>query len=316
MGVFVFLPLVLPLSALPMVRVAAQHLHPRSATRLLTALGCVLALCSTLCLVLLMVVGTAQLPGNPLPDGWADPEVRAVVPYAGVTGTTAIAALALVVAVCWLTVHRHRRVRARVHEALAGLPAGPDDGDLTVLPDAEPYAYALPGTSRAPGRVVASTGMLGALDEDEGAALLAHERAHLRGRHHRCLLATRLAGCANPLLLPLREAVAYNAERWADEEAARAVGDRRLTARAVARAALLTPEGPPLPGVPAFAAGPVPRRVAALLEPVPPSRGWPPAASRAGLAAYLAAAGTTVSAASSLNAALALFLVLKAATPL
>jgi hypothetical protein len=316
MGVFVFLPLVLPLSALPIVRVAAQHLHPRSATRLLTALGSVLALCSTLCLMLLMVVGTAQLPGNPLPDAWADPEVRAVVPYAGVTGTTAIAALAVVVAACALTVHRHRRVRARAHQALAGLPAAPE-GDLTVLPDAEPYAYALPGTPRTPGRVVASTGMLGALDDEECAALLAHERAHLNGRHHRCLLSTRLAGCANPLLLPLREAVAYNAERWADEEAARVVGDRRLTARAVARAALLTPDGPPLTGVAAFAAvGPVPRRVAALLEPVPPSRGWPPAASRAGLAAYLAAAGTTVSAASSLNAAMALFLVLKAATPL
>ncbi|GAA2609194.1 M56 family metallopeptidase [Streptomyces axinellae] len=315
MGVFVFLPLILPLSALPIVRVAAQHLHPRSATRLLTALGCVLALCSTLCLVLLMVVGTAQLPGNPLPDGWADPEVRAVVPYADITGTTAIVALAAVVAACALTVHRHRRVRVRAHEALAGLPAGPGE-DLTVLPDAAPYAYALPGTPRSPGRVVASTGMLGALAEEECAALLAHERAHLSGRHHRYLLATRLAGCANPLLLPLREAVAYNAERWADEEAARVVGDRRVTARAVARAALLTPQGPPLPGVAAFAAGPVPRRVAALLEPVPPARIWPPAASRAGLAAYLAAAGTTVSAASSLNAALGLFLVLKAATPL
>lgn len=316
MGVFVFLPLVLPLTVLPIVRVAGQHLHPRSATRLLTVLGCVLALCSTVCLVLLMVVGTAQLPGNPLPDGWADPEVRAVVPFAEVTGTTAIAALALVVASSGATLHRHRRVRARAHEALAGLPREPGS-DLAVLPDPEPYAYALPGTARSPGRIVASTGMLSALSGAEREALLAHERAHLTARHHRYLLATRLAGCANPLLRPLREAVAYHAERWADEDAADAVGDRKVTARAVARAALLAPKGATTPGIAAFAAaGPVPRRVAALLGPVPPSRGWPPAASPAGLAAFIAAAGTTVSAASSLNAALALFLVLKAATPL
>ncbi|MCQ1582470.1 M56 family peptidase, partial [Streptomyces parvus] len=63
-------------------------------------------------------------------------------------------------------------------------------------------------------------------------------------------------------------------------------------------------------------AGPVPRRVAALLGPVPPDRSWPPALTPAGAAALVAAAGTTVSALSSLNAAVALFLVLEAATPL
>lgn len=322
MGVFVFLPLVLPLTALPIVRLAEQHLHPRSATRLLTALGCVLGVCSTLCLALLMVVGTAQLPGNPLPDGWADPEVRAVVPYADLTGTTAIAALALVVGASAAVLRRHHRVRTRAHAALAGLAQDGPAPDVAVLPDPEPYAYALPGLSGGADRVVASTGMLRALGEDERAALLAHERAHLAAKHHRCLLAAALAACANPLLRPLREAVAYNAERWADEDAAQAVGDRRVTARAVARAALISREAgtgrSAVPGLAPFAAagGPVPRRVAALLEPVPPSRGWPPAASPAGLAAFFAAAGTTVSAASALNAALALALVLKAATPL
>ncbi|CAM5230059.1 hypothetical protein SANTM175S_08805 [Streptomyces antimycoticus] len=41
MGVFVFLPLVLPLTALPIARLAEQHLHPRTATRLLTLVGTV-----------------------------------------------------------------------------------------------------------------------------------------------------------------------------------------------------------------------------------------------------------------------------------
>lgn len=33
MGVFVFPPLVLPLTAWPVARLAEQHLHPRTATR-------------------------------------------------------------------------------------------------------------------------------------------------------------------------------------------------------------------------------------------------------------------------------------------
>ncbi|MER5639022.1 M56 family metallopeptidase [Kitasatospora sp. NPDC002227] len=310
MGVFVFLPLVLPLTALPIARLAGQYLHPRAATRLLTATATALATCSTLCLALLMVVGTAQLPGNPLPDGWSDPEVRAVVPYAEVSGTVAIAALVAVLLSCALTLARHYRVRHRARRALAGLPAEPA---LAVLPDPEPYAYALPG---APGRVVVSTGMLDCLEGAERRALIAHEQAHLTGRHHRYLLAVQLAASLNPFLRPLREAVAYATERWADEDAAQAVGDRRLTARAVGKAALHTHHNPH-PGLAAFTtAGPVPRRVAALLAPVPPSHRWPPAHTPAGLAALIAAAGTAASAASATNAAVALLLVLKAATPL
>ncbi|MFD7125691.1 MULTISPECIES: M56 family metallopeptidase [Streptomyces] len=310
MGVFVYLPLVLPLTALPIARLAEQHLHPRRAARLLTTVAVILASCSLVCLGLLVVVGTAQLPGNPLPDGWSDPEVREAVPHDAFAGKASILALVVVTAACGFTVHRHYRFRARGHRALAGLPGG----DVAVLPDDVPYAYALPGS---PGRVMVSTALLASLEPAEHRALFAHERAHLAGRHHRLLLATRLAGCVNPLLWPLLGALVYSTERWADEDAARVTGDRRLTARAVGKAALVSR---PVPGGAAFAAfaaaGPVPRRVAALLGPVPPDRGWPPALTPAGVAALVAAAGTTVSALSALNAAVALFLVLEAATPL
>ncbi|MFF8788971.1 M56 family metallopeptidase [Streptomyces sp. NPDC015125] len=321
MGVFVFLPLVLPLTALPIARLAEQHLHPRATTRLLSLLAAVLGLCSTLCLGLLVVVGTAQLRGNPLPDGWSDPQVRAAVPFAEVAGVAAIPLLAAALTVCGAALRRHRRILARTHRALNGLPA---DADPAVLPDDEPYAYAVPGTPArpgrpaSPGRVAVSRGMLCSLDDDERRALFAHERAHLHCRHHRYLLAVRLAGCVNPLLLPLRSAVAFATERWADEEAAQVVGDRRLTARAVGKAALVTRSAPE-PELAHFAApepGPVPRRVVALLGPVPPARHWPPALTPAGLAALVAAAGTAASAVSALNAAVALFVVLKAATPL
>nr|WSZ94440.1 M56 family metallopeptidase [Streptomyces sp. NBC_00857] len=323
MGVFVFLPLVLPLTALPIARLAEQHLHPRIATRLLSALACVLAVCSTLCLGLLVVVGTAQLPGNPLPDGWSDPEVREAVPYDEIAGKAAIVALSAVAVGCATAAGRHRRVRRRAHHALAGLPAG----ELAVLTDTAPYAYALPGPGPLPGsgagagargRIVVSTAMLACLGTQERKALIAHEHAHLSGQHHRFLLAVRLAARANPLLRPLRSAVAYTTERWADEEAARVTGERTVVARAIGKAALVS-RGTPAPTLAGFAApvpGPVPRRVAALLGPAPSAVSWPPVFTAVGLAAWTAAAGTLGSALSSANATVTLLLVLKAATPL
>ncbi|MDC0769543.1 M56 family metallopeptidase [Streptomyces sp. HD] len=310
MGVFVFLPLVLPLTAWPIARLAEQRLHPRTATRLLTGVAAVMAVCSTVCLALTMVVGTAQLPGNPLPDGWSDPEVRAAVPYDEVVGKAAIPALCAVLVACGRTLWRHRRVRRAAHRALAGMPGT----EVVVLPDGAPYAYALPGGRR--GRVVVTTGLLDRLEPAERRALFAHERAHLAARHHRFLLAVQLAARANPFLRPLRTAVSYTAERWADEEAAQKVGSRRTVARAIGRAALVS-RGAPLPTLPGFAApGPVPRRVKALLHPAPVVRSWPSVFTTVGLAAWGAAAGAAVSAMSSANSAVTMVLILHAATPL
>ncbi|AQU67487.1 M56 family metallopeptidase [Streptomyces niveus] len=317
MGVFVFLPLVLPLTALPVARLAEQHLHPRLATHFLTALAVVLAVCSTLCLGLLVVVGTAQLPGNPLPDGWSDAEVRDAVPYDEVAGKAAIAALVTVAAACAATARRHRRVRRRAWSALAGMP----ERQLVVLPDGTPYAYALPGGGRGrdrdrAGRIVVSSALLDCLNSRERTALFAHERAHLTERHHRSLLAVRLAARANPLLRPLQAAVAYTTERWADEEAARTTGSRTLVARAIGKAALVS-RGAPTPTLAGIAgAGPVPRRVAALLAPAPAAMTWPSFFTRAGLAIWTAAAGTLGSALSSANATVTLFFVLKTSTHL
>lgn len=315
MGVFVLLPLLLPLTALPIARLAERHLHPRVATRLLSALAAVLAVCSTVCLGLLVVVGTVQLPGHPLPDAWADREARTTAPYEEAAGKGAVVAL-LAVAVAWSTaVRRHRRVRRQAEHALAGVPGG----ELAVLTDEAAYAYALPGVRSRPsrervqgGRIVVSTAMLACLDAGERAALVAHERAHLAGRHHRYLLVVRFAARANPLLMPLRSAVAYTAERWADEEAARVTGERRVVARAIGKAALVS-RGTPTPTLAGFAApGPVPRRVAALLAPAPSPVSWPPVFTAVGLAAWAAAAGTLGSALSSANATVTLLLVLKA----
>ncbi|GGX01733.1 membrane protein [Streptomyces malachitofuscus] len=310
MGVFVFLPLVLPLTAWPIARLAEHRLHPRTATRLLTGVAAVMAVCSTVCLALAMVVGTAQLPGNPLPDGWSDPEVRAAVPYDEVVGKAAIPALCAVLSACGRTLWRHGRVRRRAHRALAGLRGT----GVAVLPDAEPYAYALPGGRRD--RVVVTTGLLRSLAPAERRALFAHERAHLAAGHHRFLLTVQLAARANPFLRPLRTAVAYTAERWADEDAAQTVGSRRTVAHAIGKAALVS-RGTPVATLAGLAApGPVPRRVAALLAPAPAVRRWPSLFTLVGLAAWGAAAGTAVSAMASANSTVTMVRILYAATPL
>jgi Zn-dependent protease with chaperone function len=152
--------------------------------------------------------------------------------------------------------------------------------DLVVLADPVPHAFAAPG-----GHVVVSTGMLAALSPAERRVLLAHERAHLRAGHHWHTGIVRAAAAINPLLAALRTTSTYLCERWADESAATVVGDRRLAATALARAALAAtaaPRGPALGpdqqgGVRRLAGGlgyhhaGVPGRIAALQRaPAPP----------------------------------------------
>jgi hypothetical protein len=104
-----------------------------------------------------------------------------------------------------------------------------------VVADARPEAFALPGRTH---RVVVSDGMLRALTATQQQALLAHERAHLDGRHDRLRALADLAAAVNPFLFPGRRAMAYLCERAADERAGIRLGDRGLVAEAVAVAAL------------------------------------------------------------------------------
>jgi hypothetical protein len=107
--------------------------------------------------------------------------------------------------------------------------------------------------------------------------------SHVRHRHYLYVLVTDLAAAADPLLRPLSRSVRTAAERWADEDAAEATGDRRLTARAVARAGLARashPSGQPgssslnwlAAAALRIASGSVVARVNALLEPPPAPR--------------------------------------------
>ncbi|MET7756877.1 M56 family metallopeptidase [Streptomyces sp. NPDC005389] len=76
---------------------------------------------------------------------------------------------------------RARRVRVR-HAGVLRLVGRYDPAlRATVLDDERPAVYCLPGRSR---RVVVSSGAVDALTPAQLAAALAHERAHIAGRHH------------------------------------------------------------------------------------------------------------------------------------
>jgi Zn-dependent protease with chaperone function len=130
-------------------------------------------------------------------------------------------------------------VRVRVRQRRQRAPS--DDRELAIITSDQPVAYALPGR---PGQVVVSTGMLRSLDSQERRVLIAHERSHLRRRHHRYLRLTELAVAALPILTPLNARLRFAIERWADEDAAAEIGDRAVVACAIARAALASQSAP------------------------------------------------------------------------
>ena len=243
----------------------------------------VLAGCSTVALALLAASAAARAPALAALGDYSQSVVHRADPTPAVTG--AVAALVLTgAAVAVAVAFRHRaRALAESYRRAARLH---DDGTVVVVRGTAVEAYALPGW---PGRIVVSGRLLEALDEPGRAALLAHERAHLAGRHHLFTTVAHLAAAANPVLLPLARTVDYTVERWADEHAAQVTGDRRLVAVTIGRVAMMaTPARWPAATlgmvrersrrVSLAWAGPVPRRVAALLGPPPRSRAllWPP----------------------------------------
>jgi len=268
MRVVVYLLLLPPIVAMLGARPLADRLPPRLATWLLTLTALVLAAASSLALALLAATAVAQIPPvaglahlsvDELAEG--DPTKLPIATGAGVLLTAALAAGTRML---W----RRARSLTQAARQAAGLPGAEE---LVVLDDPAPDAFAVPGR---PGRIVVSTGMLAALTADQQRVLLAHERTHLRCRHYLFTATVQLAATLNPLLRPVSTAVSYTVERWADEEAAVVCQDRRLAAEAVGAAALASgthrgradsAPGLAITGPWSGTAGPLPRRVAALL---------------------------------------------------
>lgn len=118
----------------------------------------------------------------------------------------------------WATATRTRRHHRR---ALAVLGRRDDAVRALVMACDRPAAYCVPG--RGGGEVVVTTTALSRLNPEELRAVLAHERAHLRGRHHLIVLLSAGLRRAFPFVPPLRSAherVAQLVELIADDRAA------------------------------------------------------------------------------------------------
>jgi Zn-dependent protease with chaperone function len=158
---------------------------------------------------------------------------------------------------------RAARRQALRHTQTARLVGHPEPALGAVLVEhPEPAAYCVSG--RHP-MVIVTTGALRALDAGQLDAVLAHERAHLAGRHHRLLAMARIAGQVLPFLPLMRDAdaqVTQLVELHADDAATRASDPRSLATALVVLATGASPE-PAL----AAAGGDAVQRIHRLLGP-------------------------------------------------
>jgi hypothetical protein len=248
----------------------SRQLPPAAATRLLVTAGVVAAASGVFILGVLAFTWIGQFPLVAAEGAWSPTALRSDSPVppgpAIVCGAlVGLAALSFV-----LTSARRVWALLAVHRTCRDLTVV---GGLVVLDDDRPDAFT---TAQPAGRIIVTTGLLRMLTPQEQRVLLAHETSHLTHRHAWWNLAADLAAAVDPMLRPAARAVATAVERWADEDAARTVGDRRLVAATLVRVAQLQSgfagsTVAPTAG-PAATGGDVVARVRALLAPAPPRR--------------------------------------------
>jgi Zn-dependent protease with chaperone function len=161
--------------------------------------------------------------------------------YVVVFAVTLLIGARLSVAVVQVAIATRRR-RAH-HRMVVDLVGKSKKSGLRILDVKEPLAYCLPGVRS---RVVVSEGTLTTLADNEIAAILTHERAHLRARHDLVLEMFIAVHAAFPRFV--RSASALDAvrlliEMLADDAAVRAAGPTPLARALVACAAGRTPSG-------------------------------------------------------------------------
>jgi Zn-dependent protease with chaperone function len=163
------------------------------------------------------------------------------IAYVLVFALTLLIGARLVVSVVQVAIATRRR-RAH-HRMVVDLVGKSQKSGLRVLDVAQPLAYCLPGVRS---RVVVSEGTLTTLQDNEIAAILSHERAHLRARHDLVLEMFTAVHAAFPRFV--RSANALDAVRLliellADDAAVRAAGPTPLARALVACASGRTPAG-------------------------------------------------------------------------
>ncbi|MHB1534996.1 MAG: M56 family metallopeptidase [Acidimicrobiales bacterium] len=197
-----------------------------------------------------------------LRHGYATPS-GVGIPLAGLVLAGAVSARSL--ACIYAGLSRAARDRRRHAEILAVVGRRGKYPGTTVLDHATPGAYCLPGRHR---QVVLTSAALASLGEEQLAAVLAHERAHLTG-HHDLVLggadALRRAFPRVPLFYRGVEEVRRLVELVADDAAARRQGRRPVAEAMVA----LAGAGAPPAALAAGGAGAL-ERVRRLVAPARP----------------------------------------------
>src|ERR1700689_4805983 len=175
----------------------------------------------------------------------------------GTPGGATVAGLGLTLAgavvartVLTATAHfRAARRQALQHAQTARLVGHPEPTLGAVLVEhAQPAVYCVAG--RQP-TVILTTGAMQALDPGQLDAVLAHERAHLTGRHHRLLAMARIGREVLPFLPLMRDAeeqVARLVELHADDAATRGRDPRQLATALVVLATAASPASAPAAG--------------------------------------------------------------------
>jgi hypothetical protein len=197
-----------------------------------------------------------------LRDAYATPG-GATVAGLGLTLAAAVLARTALTAVTHLRAVRRQAVQ---HAQTARLVGRPDAALGAVLVDhAQPAAYCVAGPHPT---VILTTAALQALDPGQVGAVLAHERAHLAGHHHRLLAIARIGRQVLPFIPLMRDAdtqITRLVEMHADDAA---TADRDTRSLATALVVLASGAGP-APGLAAATTDAV-QRIQRLLRPAEP----------------------------------------------
>ena len=265
-----------------------RRLHPRVGARALAIAISSLALAAVAALGTIAIGFVAAIPWVKDNVLWCSDLARTHGEVPTSVGLLAVATLGIM----GVSAARALRQTLKIHAHGSNAPTA----GMELVDDERPDAYAIGGRR---GRIVVTSGMLRLLEPAEQAVLVAHERSHLRHRHNRYTTLAVVAAAAVPPLRFVSRRLRLALERWADEDAAAEVGDRRLVAQALIRASLgRTDYGGGLSGtdgVNGLGLLGVPGRVEALLLPAPELFGGPVRAlAPAGAACVVVVAGSAI----------------------
>lgn len=168
-----------------------------------------------------------------LREHYATPGGAAVASSGAVLAVAVSGRLAYCLATSWWRLRYHRIAQWRRLDLVAQRHRG--SGAL-VVEHPTPAVYCIPGRRHD---VVFTSAALTTLDDRQRAAVLAHERAHLRGRHDLVLAAADVLQAAFPVIPVFgvaRAELARLIEMHADDQALRS-SDRRVLATALVRLA-------------------------------------------------------------------------------